>query len=58
MKIEAILLFENDQKDNTWYSNRDRVDEEDLQIHLSQNLYFAMGKPPALKIQIEGIIRE
>lgn len=57
MKINATLRLENDQEDNTWYSNGDRPTEANLQVHMDRELYQALGRFDKIEITIEGIGR-
>jgi hypothetical protein len=50
MKIEMVLRFENDEVDNTWFSN---AEEPPFQLHFSRELYIAMGRPQKVKVTVE-----
>ena len=52
MKIEYDLRRENDEVDNTWYSNNNKPEEADFQVHMDHGLYVAMGKPRELKVTV------
>lgn len=54
MIIKAALRLENNQPGNTWYSNSDHPTEADLQVHMDESIYEALGKHDMIEITIEG----
>lgn len=58
MRVEISLRFENDEPGNTWFSNNDGEEAKDgqyVQLHLSNELYVALGKPGQLRVSFEPV---
>lgn len=53
MRVSIGLRNENDEIDNTWYSNAHRDPDSTVQLHITRELYVALGSPPFIRVTID-----
>lgn len=54
-KLILELRLENDQVDNTWFSTGSHDDVSDVHVHMSREMYHALGSPQNIMVGIMGI---
>jgi hypothetical protein len=52
MKIGIELRLENNEVGNTWFSGT-LDNQPDVQLHMPNELYNGLGKPPKLMVTID-----
>lgn len=56
VRLEVTLRLENDQQENTWFSTGNHEEDSDVHVHMSRNMYLAIGSPQNITVTIEEAI--
>lgn len=52
-RLTITLRLENDQEDNTWFSNAARDGDPDFQVHVSREVWISLGRPDNIIVTVE-----
>ncbi len=53
MRLSVGLRNENYQEGNTWFSNAHHDPDSSIQLHMTYELYVALGKPEFIRVMVD-----
>lgn len=53
MRVTIGLRCENTQEHNTWFSNAHHDPDSTVQLHITRELWLALGQPDYLQVMID-----